>query len=141
MRKATSKIGVLKITSSPDKKGKDQELQINKSKKRINATLQVFYIQDGAFKVAFIPALNLSGYGKSHKKACEMLEEVMSDYFHSLIVLKKDQLLSELSKYGWTTKLFRKQFINNTFVDKYGVLKNFKLPKNTPIKESMVEVA
>ncbi len=116
-------------------------LVINKSKGKIKATFRVFHILDGNFKVAYIPALNLSGYGKSDENAYDMLKEVLSDYFGSLVSLRKDQLLSELGKYGWTAGFFAKQFTNNTYVDKDGVLKNFELPKDTPIVEKILEVA
>ena len=121
---------------------KKQTLSINKRKKRINAKVNLFFITDGEFKVAFIPALNLTGYGKNNKEALDMLNEIGGDYFQSLVETTQAQMQSELSKYGWKkgTFKFNKQFENNTYIDKNGVLKNFKLPEDTPIEESRVQV-
>ncbi len=135
-------MGILNISIAPSNIETTQALFINKSKKRIKGTLRVFYIQDGAFKVVYMPSLNLSGYGKNDKEASKMLKKILDDYFESLVSLNRDHLISELSKYGWTTKeLFAKRFVNDTYVDKDGVLKNFELPHDTPIEESMIKVA
>lgn len=136
-----ARISILKSAEGPVYK--KQTLSINKRKKKINAKVNLFFITDGEFKVAFIPALNLTGYGKNNKEALEMLNEIGGDYFQSLVETTQAQMQSELSKYGWKkgTFKFNKQFENTTHIDKDGVLRNFKLPEGTPIEESMAQVA
>ncbi len=118
-----------------------QELRINKNKGTINADLRVFYIEDGKFMVAYIPGLELSGYGETKDQARSMLEEVIIDYFDTLINLKRDEITRELSQYGWEKGIYQKRFVNKVHVDKQGILNNLELPENTPITESMLEVA
>jgi len=119
---------------------KEQTLIIHKAKGRINGTMKVFMIQDGEYWVTFMPALDLTGYGKTTDEADSMLKEALDDYFMKVINLKSDQIQKELSKYGWVKGFFSKRFKNSVYVDKEGILKNFELPKDTPIKESMVQV-
>lgn len=136
-----ARISILKSAEGPVYK--KQTLSINKRKKKIKARVNLFFITDGEFKVAYIPALNLTGYGKNNKEALEMLNEIGGDYFQSLVETTQAKIQSELSKYGWKkgTFKFNKQFENTTYIDKDGVLRNFKLPEGTPIEESMAQVA
>lgn len=136
-----ARISILKSAEGPVYK--KQTLSINKRKKKIKARVNLFFITDGEFKVAYIPALNLTGYGKNNKEALEMLNEIGGDYFQSLVETTQAKIQSELSKYGWKkgTFKFNKQFENTTYLDKDGVLRNFKLPEGTPIEESMAQVA
>ena len=118
-----------------------QTLIINKSKGTIRGVLRVFYITDRKFQVAFMPALNVSGYGKTQDEARSMLREIIEDYFTGLLELKRVKLMAELSKFGWQSGSFKKRFENTAHVDKEGILRNLAMPKNTPVVESMVEVA
>jgi predicted RNase H-like HicB family nuclease len=119
-----------------------QKLTINYRKREVSALLQIFLIKDGTWHVAYVPSLNISGYGKTEAGAYKMIKEVFEDYFVSIIKLDKEQISRELSKYGWERNAgFKKHYENKSYVDKFGVLNNFNLPKETPIKESKIEFA
>ena len=131
-----TKFNQVKITEHPS-----QSLTINKSKGSVNGVLERFIVQDGDYIVAILPALNISGYGKDMKEANEMLLEGVNDFFESLINLKQEAIEVELGKYGWKQGLFKKRFENKAFVDENGILKDFELPKDTPVSKSLIEVA
>jgi len=131
-----SKFKKLSVSENPS-----QSIFINKSKGHIHGVLKVFQIQDGEFIVVYCPSLNITGYGKTVDEAESMFKDSINDYFESLMVLKKEAIDSELSLLGWDHGYFAKRYENKAFIDKQGVLKNFELPKDTPIKEKLIEVA
>jgi len=125
----------------PDRWNNEQYMSINQRKKRVKGEFKIFKIVEGEFIIMYIPAYNMTAYGKNDQEAFEMLEESLDDYFDALIYLKKDDIIKELSKYGWKQSLFSKQFHNKAYIDKNGVLKNLDLPEDTQIEESKVEFA
>ena|ERR1051325_8155385 len=129
-----------KLRKVPGKKG-IQFLVIRKHKNSIEINVKYFLITDGKFKVVFVPALNLSGYGKTAEEAHSMLEEAMDDYFGRIIKFKQDVLIHELSKFGWKLVSASKRFENRAYINKEGILRDFKLPEGTPIEERMVSLA
>jgi len=124
---------------------KPERLYIRRRKrgpKTINAILKTFTINDGTFIVKLIPALNISGYGETESDAESMLKEILGDYFDSILELKHYKLIHDLSKYGWKLGPYSKKTFKKTIpINKDIVLNEFGLPKNTPIKESMLQVA
>lgn len=116
-------------------------LKINKSKQKINSVIRIYTVKEGKFKVIYVPAFDLTAYGKNDNEAKEMLREVLEDYFGSLIELKLDQIRSHLVKFGWSVGIFRKQFENTKKLGKKGVLRHLKLPQDTLVEESMLKVA
>ena len=71
-----------------------------------------------------------------------MLEEVLDDYFHVLFKLKLLEISAELFKYGWRKDpVYSKRFENIVHVGKAGVLRNLDYPVDTPIRESLYQVA
>lgn len=125
-----------------EKPGKDSlRLQFGRHK---NATgvFTVHRFQDHEHTVAYIPSLNLSAYGDSHEEALDRLvKEVLDDFFENILDLSPEQANHELEKLGWSrSKLFKKQFKSNSFVDRNGVLKNFNLPEETKVETTVVTV-
>jgi len=118
-----------------------QHIWVNRSNKVASAIVKVFIIDDHGHKVAYIPALELTGYGKSDKSALDMLKEAVGDYFHNLIALSPKKIQSELKKYGWTKGLFTKKYENSAFIDKKGILQNLELPDTTKIEESLMSLS
>ncbi len=117
-----------------------QILKIHPSKEKIDAILTFYYFEDHSHHIAYIPALDISGYGdtkyESHKMACDILEEV----FISLSSLSNSAIHSELKKYGWSkAKYSSKKFIGS-YIDKEGVLRNFNLSEKTEISEELLSV-
>lgn len=118
----------------------EEFLKIDKSKERVTAHLRIFDVLDDEHVVSFIPSLNLSGYGNSIQESRDMIQYVLDDYFEALLKLKKSTIARELSNFGWSQHYFSKQFKNKSFVDKDGILKNFELPEDTQIQESMLRL-
>ena len=130
-------MSVDKLTISQGHKG-PEKLQINKSKKIITGEIKAFNIKDGSKIVIYVPSLNISGYGSSFEQAIDMLKEIIDDYFRELVKLKPENISIELKKYGWEKTIFHKRFEQKVFIDKDGVLKNFELPEDTKIEETML---
>ncbi len=119
----------------------EQHIWINKSKKVTSGIIKVFMIEDHGHKVAYIPSLDITGYGKSDKLAIDMLRDAIGDYFGSLVKLSQKKIQAELKKYGWEKGMFTKKYENSAFIDKKGVLQNLNLPITTNIEESLISVS
>jgi hypothetical protein len=121
--------------------GAEQDsLQISFSSKRVKGTFRVYYFKDHEHFIAYMPSLQLTGYGDNKKEAVDMLfDVVLDDFFENMLeqsVAKANSLLSSL---GWErNKLFHKKFKSNSFVDKEGVLRNFNLPVETKIESEIL---
>jgi len=91
--------------------------------------------------VIFIPSYDVTAYGDTLDEAKYMLSEIVfEDYFKELLELNESQIFEELRKSGWErNELFHKKF-NRTasYVNPLGVLKDFDLPSDTPIKEEYI---
>jgi hypothetical protein len=84
----------------------------------------------------------LSAYGDTCEEVTDRLfKEVLDDFFENLLALSPEQANQELEKLGWfRSKLFKRQFKSNSFVDRNGVLKNFNLPEETKVETTVVTV-
>ena len=124
-----------------DQESEGQSLQVNFHRRSVKGEFKVFKMTDNGFRIVFIPALNLSGYGKDEDEAFDLLKFSIDEYFNSLFKLKIDRIQNELGLLGWKQdRLHHKRFHNVTFVDKQGILKNFNLPAETHIEEMAVSV-
>lgn len=120
----------------------EQTLKVDAAKGKIHCQVRMFYIQDGEHMVAYIPALELTGYGKNKEDAKKMVDIIINDLFENLMKLSPAVMRNELLKLGWNvSRIFKKKFNNKTFIDKEGVLRNFELPKDTKIEEASLQMA
>ena len=117
-------------------------IKINFSRKDRDsrAQLRVVNFVDGNFNIAYMPSLNLSGYGKTESEAINMLMEVVvKDYFLSLINLPEAQVMAELRQYGWKRRPFLdKQLLNTQFLSTEKIIEDFNLPADTKFSERFV---
>ena len=108
-------------------------LRINLTNKTIKAELAGvdFIDKDTKQHVAYIPSLELSGYGETIEKAREMIQFNMGEFFGHLIKLDSFQLLADLRELGWVkNKFFNKQFLNSdSNID--DALKYFNIEENS----------
>lgn len=74
----------------------------------VEAKLSVFIYENDGFKVAYAPALDLMGYGKTEEAAKESFEVVIEDFFET--AFEKQTLSSYLASHGWSAKKTRKEF-------------------------------
>jgi len=134
-----TELSIVRIKDTDPKK--KQSLNVNKKKDSVKGDFIIFELRDGDYHVSYIPSLNMTGYGKTSEKSFNMLKDCLIDYFNKILDSKQVVIDAELRKHGWIKGVFRKQFHNTTYIDKDGILKNFDMPKNTPIKETLIQVA
>lgn len=83
------------------------EMQLNNrwqdgSRKVTLTSVPVFFFMEGDNHIAFIPSLELSGYGKTLHEAQESLNVVLNEFWR--YTLNKNTLLVELKRLGWKVK-------------------------------------
>ena len=117
-----------------------EKLIIDFKKRSVKMVVDVVDFKDNGHYVVYAPSFKLSAYGESKDEAIKMLfEDVIVDYFSTLLQLKEFEVTSELSKYNWVKgKVLKKVFRNTAYVDKEGILKNFNLPIETPIGQNSI---
>ncbi len=108
------------------------QLTINQRIGHIHGVLAgvTFIDKDTKQYVAYIPALEVSGYGETHDKAQEMIKSLIDDLFMHFMKLSPNQLEAEMKLYGFTKKIFNKQF-SNPGVDIETSLKDFNIEENS----------
>ncbi|WP_300705059.1 hypothetical protein [uncultured Alistipes sp.] len=93
---------------------------------RIIVNLSVILFEDGGSIVAYCPALNVYGYGKTEIEARKSFEFCLSEFLN--YSLKKKTFIAELESLGWTMKK-RKKFIAPAF--------SYLLERNKTLKKVM----
>jgi hypothetical protein len=68
----------------------------------IKVNLQVLFFQEEGIHYAYMPSLDLTGYGHSKKEASASLTIVFEEFLR--YTLKKKTLLTELQRLGWKLK-------------------------------------
>lgn len=122
-----------------DKQEESIKIDFIKRKRNAHAFLRVVTFADGDFMIAYIPSLNLSGYGDTETEAADMLEHVAKDYFAELIKLTEAQVMVELRQYGWQRLPFlAKQLRNTQFLSNERIAEDFNLPSGTKFNERFV---
>jgi hypothetical protein len=109
-----------------------ESLRIDQNKKKITAILAVFKFvdKDTHQHIFYIPSLEVTGYGEIPEKAEEMAKASLDDTALFLLNLEPEELLKELSRWGWKKKLFNKQF-SKSYVDMGGELRNFNVEESS----------
>jgi hypothetical protein len=119
-----------------------EHLKIDFKKERITGGLCVFDFIDNGHNIAYLPSLNLTGYGDTKQEAHELLmKHVLTDFFEGLFTLSQSQVVEELKKLGWEKSHFFNKEFSKSYVDKDGVLREFNLPAETQIESQLMEVA
>ncbi|WP_020603255.1 hypothetical protein [Spirosoma spitsbergense] len=123
----------------------DEEfIKINFSRKDRSTHIKVRVVtfRDGEFMIAYMPSLNLSGYGSTEREAVLMLTEVVAkDYLVSLLDLSEAQVMNELRQYGWKRRPYLdKQLLNTQFLSTEKLIEDFNLPAETKFNEQYVTV-
>jgi len=115
-------------------------LKIQFTRKKVSLGLNVFEFNDNGYMVMYSAALNLSSYGESKEQVEEMFKIVIKDFCENLLKLDEEQINKELKNLGWVrNSIFKKQYLNQVYVDKEGILQNFNLSSETIIEEVFIE--
>lgn len=113
----------LSITAGTPQK---EFLRIHKSAGRITGHIHVFRYRDKDTRqiVLYSPSLDISGYGATEKKAKEMIDFSLGEYFEYIASLSTKNLHIELSNLGWKHDKLQKKVFSKAYVDRTGELKN-----------------
>ncbi|MBP5172948.1 MAG: hypothetical protein J6037_04495 [Bacteroidales bacterium] len=90
----------------------------------VEANLDVFIYENDGFMVAYAPALDLMGYGKTIEAAKKSFEVVIEDFFD--FSFKNATLEEYLMKHGWTPRKTLKEFVPPQTVELMGSNKKLK---------------
>lgn len=93
-----------------DLKGKFQN-----TKATINVQVPVMLFEENGIQIAYIPVLDISGYGTTEPEAKQSLEHCLSEYFSYTI--NKNTLIEDLKDHGWTIKKKTKPYIAPELTD------------------------
>ena len=109
----------------------DEQLHINLAKGKIDGLLHALKFVDKSTlqHVAYIPSLELSGYGETEAQALEMLKFSLDDFGSYMSKLSQRKINEELVKLGWQKTMFNKDF-SKAYIDINGQLQNFNAVDN-----------
>jgi hypothetical protein len=93
-----------------DLKGKFQNKRAT-----ITVDLPVMIFEEKGTQIAYIPVLDISGYGETEPEAKESLEHCLSEYFS--YTTNKNTLIEDLKAHGWTIKKKTKPYIAPEITD------------------------
>ncbi len=77
--------------------------------------LPIMVFEEGNTSIAYIPVLDLSGYGKNEQEAIYSLEIAIHEYL--TYTTRKKTLFDDLKAHGWTIKKKTKPFIAPEITD------------------------
>ncbi len=129
------------LTSTPLLGKQKEVIHIKKTGGKVDACLRVYkYIdKDTKHFVAYIPSLEISGYGYTKENALEMMESSLEEYFDFLLSLTGKKLEIELSKFGWKHDKLKNKDYSKSYVDISGNLKDFAVTNS--VEQEMLETA
>ena len=81
----------------------------------VKLNLPVMIFEEEGSKIAYIPVLDLSGYGNNEREAVDSLKIVLDDYFS--YTTRKKTLVEDLKKHGWIIKKTSKPFVAPDITD------------------------
>lgn len=84
-------------------------------KSSVKINLPVMYFEEDGVQIAYIPVLDISGYGQNHEEAMQSLTVALDDYFSYTI--NKNTLLDDLKAHGWTIRKRTKPYIAPELTD------------------------
>jgi hypothetical protein len=116
-----------------NKKLKADSLHVNIKLRKITGNLRVLKFRDKDTRqiVLFVPALDLTSYGATDKKATQMLKFSIEQYFEFLLNLSHKKIQQELSALGWNHKSITPKDFSKAYIDIDGDLKNFNAVGDT----------
>lgn len=77
--------------------------------KTVTVNVPVMLFMESDIHIAYIPVLDISGYGKDEEEAKQSLKISLDEYFSD--THNKNTLLADLKAHGWTIKKKTKPFI------------------------------
>lgn len=84
-------------------------------KDNVKMDLPVMLFQEDEMHIAYIPVLDLCGYGASDTEAFSSLQVAIGEYL--LYAVRKNTLIQDLKAHGWTIKKKNKPFVAPEITD------------------------
>jgi len=84
-------------------------------KNTITVNVPLMFFEEGGSHIAYIPVLDISGYGETEDAAYSSLQHVLSEYF--AYTVNKKTLFEDLRAHGWTIRKKTKPFIAPEITD------------------------
>lgn len=84
-------------------------------KSKVTINLPVMSFEENEVHIAYIPVLDLSGYGKNEQEALSSLTITLNDYFSYTTI--KNTLIEDLEAHGWTIRKKTKPYIAPELTD------------------------
>lgn len=81
----------------------------------VKMNLPVMLFEEEGTQIAYIPVLDLSGYGQSEKEALDSLSIVIAEYL--TYTIRKKTLIDDLRSHGWIIKKKTKPYIAPEITD------------------------
>lgn len=86
-----------------------------KEGKMVEMNLPVMFFEEDGAHIAYIPVLDLSGYGIDEQDAFNSLAQVIDQYF--IYTTRKNTLIQDLKNHGWTIKKKSKPYVAPEITD------------------------
>ena len=117
-----------------------EKLHIDRSKRKIKYHLQGVGFQDSDTLqyVAYIPALEISGYGETKQKAEDMASFSLQQIFDQFLTMSHVELSASLRELGWDESKYFEKYFSKTYLDDEGILKNLNLQGGIKIERFSV---
>ena len=80
-----------------------------KDNKTVTVNVPVMLFKEKKIHIAYIPVLDISGYGESEESAKESLNITLNEYF--IYTHNKNTLIADLILHGWTIRKKLKPFV------------------------------
>ena len=81
----------------------------------ITLNLPVMFFEEDGVQIAYIPVLDITGYGKDEQEAKKSLEICLFEYFSYSI--RKNTFIEDLKAHGWTVKKKTKPYVAPELTD------------------------
>jgi hypothetical protein len=78
-------------------------------KASVDMNLPIMIFEEDGTQIAYIPVLDLVGYGKTEKEAFDSLQVAIGEYL--LYSVRKNTLIKDLKAHGWTIRKKNKPYI------------------------------
>lgn len=110
-------------------------------KKTARLGASVFTFRDGDHIIAYIPSLNLSGYGPTKEEAYDMLlVDVADDFFENLLALDQSDIIAELTDSGWTRNSIVDTEFNAPYIDAQELIERLDMPKEKQVTQEYMKL-
>jgi hypothetical protein len=81
----------------------------------VDMNLPVMFFEEEGTQIAYVPVLDLCGYGKTEQDAFNSLQVTIGEYL--TYTIRKNTLIQDLKSHGWTIKKKNRPYIAPEITD------------------------